>query len=107
MKRYVSVLTAAQRGAALEALGAKLAGVIDTASGDSAPNSYCGAQDAISGAEHVEVVLTLTRAEAKELNYLAGDLLIDPAELKRSIGAQRYKIAIRAANKLGAALKGL
>lgn len=50
------------------------------------------------------VVLTLTLAEALELNYLAGDLLSDPEELRVNLGGRRYAVAIRAANKLGKAI---
>jgi len=99
----VAILTAGQRGAALEALGAKIAGPIDERAGDSRVDSYFGAQDRIAEAQQGEVVLVLTRAEAQELDFLAGELLHDPKELKARLGSNRYHVAIRAAQKLAQA----
>lgn len=101
--RYVALLTTAQRDAACEALGAKLAGPIEPEHGDHLPATYQGAQEALWAADAAEVVLVLSGAEARWLDWLAGDLLGDTDELRSRLGRRDFEACIRAANKLGAA----
>ena len=52
------------------------------------------------------VRLELTAAEARELDYLAGDLFGDQRELRARIGARRFYAACRAMVKLQEAIYG-
>lgn len=52
------------------------------------------------------VAVTLTPAEARQLTFLAGELMSDPDEYRNRVGARDYATACRAMAKLHAAIGG-